>query len=134
MALDEDTIRLAKGKNLATVVTLMPDGQPQAQLTWIDTDGENLLVNTEPERQRFKNVQRDARITVLIHAADNPWDWSEVRGRVAGTVEGQPARDHIDELSRKYLGTEYPNPIGPSGRVVLKVAPDKVNTPAAMGR
>ena len=28
MALDEDTVRLAKGKNLATVVTLMPGGRP----------------------------------------------------------------------------------------------------------
>ncbi len=32
MPLDEDVIRLAKGKNLATVVTLMPSGQPQALL------------------------------------------------------------------------------------------------------
>jgi len=40
MALDEDVARLAKGKNLATVVTLMPSGQPQALLTWVDTDGE----------------------------------------------------------------------------------------------
>jgi hypothetical protein len=31
---------LATGKNPATVVTLMPDGQPQALLTWVDTDGE----------------------------------------------------------------------------------------------
>ncbi len=29
MALDEDVVRLAKGKNLATVVTLMPNGQPR---------------------------------------------------------------------------------------------------------
>ena len=40
MPLDEDTVRLAQGKNLATVVTLMPDGQPQALLTWVDSDGE----------------------------------------------------------------------------------------------
>ena len=46
MALDEDTVRLAKGANLATVVTLMPDGQPQALLTLVDTDGEHILVNT----------------------------------------------------------------------------------------
>jgi hypothetical protein len=38
MSLDEDVVRLAKGKNLATVVTLMPSGQPQALLTWVDTD------------------------------------------------------------------------------------------------
>ena len=133
MALDEDTVRLAKGKNLATVVTLMPSGQPQALLTWIDTDGDTLLVNTEPQRQRSKNVARDPRVTVLIHSADNPFDWSEVRGHVTETVTGDQARRHIDELARKYTGADYANPVGPHGRVILKVAPDKVNTPALLG-
>jgi len=128
MPLDEDTVRLAKGKNLATVVTLMPNGQPQALPTWIDTDGEHLLVNTEPVRQRAKNLARDPRITVLIQSSDNPWDWSEVRGHVVQTIGGTAARQHIDELSKRYMGTEYRNPIGPGGRVIFKIAPDKVNT------
>ncbi len=132
MALDDDVVRLAKGANLATVATLMPDGQPQALLTWIDTDGEHLLINTEPQRQRVKNIRRDPRITVLIHANDNPWDWAEVRGKVVDTTGGQEARDHIDALSRKYVGTDYQNPIGPEGRVILRVAPDKINTPARL--
>ena len=134
MPLDEDTVRLARGKNLATVVTLMPDGQPQALLTWVDTDGEHLLVNTEPQRQRSRNLRRDPRITVLIHSDQDPWDWSEVRGRVVDTVDGSEAREHIDKLSRKYVGTDYRNPIGPQGRVILKIAPDKVNTPKSLGR
>jgi PPOX class probable F420-dependent enzyme len=98
MPLDADVVRLAKGKNLATVVTLMPDGQPQALLTWVDTDGEYLLVNTEPQRQRARNIRRDPRITVLIHSTEDPWDWAEVRRRVIGTETGEPARKHIDEL------------------------------------
>jgi len=134
MPLDEDTVRLAQGKNLATVVTLMPDGQPQALLTWVDSDGEYVLVNTEPQRQRARNIRRDPRITVLIHSAEDPWDWSEVRGRVAHTVGGAEAREHIDKLSRKYAGTDYRNPIGPQGRVILKIAADKVNTPRSLGR
>lgn len=134
MPLDEDAVRLAKGKNLATVVTLMPSGQPQALLTWVDSDGEHVLVNTEPQRQRAKNVSRDPRITVLIHSADDPWDWAEVRGRVVDTATGEEARKHIDELSRKYVGTDYRNPIGPQGRVILKIAADKVNTPKTRGR
>ena len=134
MALDEDTIRLAKGKNLATVVTLMPSGQPQALLTWVDADDDYVLVNTEPQRQRARNVRRDPRITVLIHSGDNPWDWAEVRGHVAETVTGDEARKHIDELARKYTGKDYAAPIGPEGRVILKVAPDKVNTPRLLGR
>lgn len=134
MPLDEDVIRLAKGKNLATVVTLMPSGQPQALLTWVDTDGEHVLVNTEPQRQRARNVARDPRITVLIGNGDNPWDWAEVRGHVVETVTGDEARRHIDELSRKYTGQDYAPPVGPQGRVILKVAADKINTPRLLGR
>jgi PPOX class probable F420-dependent enzyme len=132
--LDADVVRLAKGKNLATVVTLMPDGQPQALLTWVDTDGEHVLVNTEPQRQRARNIRRDPRITVLIHSADDPWDWAEVRGRVVGMEAGDQARKHIDELSRKYVGRDYRNPVGPQGRVILQIAADKVNTPATVRR
>ncbi len=134
MALDPDTVRLAQGANLATVVTLMPDGQPQALPTWVDSDGDNILINTEPQRQRGRNVARDPRITVLIQSGDNPWDWSEVRGHVASTIGGDQARAHIDILSNRYLGQDYANPIGDQGRIILVVAPDKVNTPKSMGR
>jgi len=134
MPLDEDVARLAKGKNLATVVTLMPSGQPQALLTWVDADDEHVLVNTEPQRQRARNVRRDPRITVLIHSSDNGYDWAEVRGHVVETVTGDEARNHIDELARKYTGQDYAAPIGPEGRVILKVVPDKVNTPRLLGR
>ena len=133
MALDEDVARLAKGKNLATVVTLMPDGQPQAQLTWIDHDGENVLVNTEPQRQRSRNVRRDPRVTVLIHSATDGQDWAEVRGHVVRTIDGLEARDHIDAVSQRYLGHEFRAPVGPHGRIILVVAPDKVNTPRRLG-
>jgi PPOX class probable F420-dependent enzyme len=129
MPLDPEAVRLAKDANFATVVTLMPNGQPQALLTWVDTDGEHLLVNTEPVRQRARNVKRDPRITVLIVAKDNPWDWAEVRGRVVETIGEPRAREHIDELSQKYLGKNYENPIGPEGRIMLVIAADKVNTP-----
>jgi len=134
MQLDADVVRLAKGKNLATVVTLMPNGQPQALLTWVDTDGEHILVNTEPQRQKARNIRRDPKITVLIHSADDPWDWAEVRGHVVETITGEQARQHIDELSRKYVGSDYRNPIGPQGRIILKIAADKVNTPTAVRR
>jgi PPOX class probable F420-dependent enzyme len=134
MPLDEDTVRLAQGKNLATVVTLMPDGQPQALLTWVDSDGDYLLVNTEPQRQRARNVRRDPRITVLIHSDSDPWDWSEVRGRVVDTVGGSEAREHIDKLANKYTGADYRAPVGPQGRVILKIAADKINTPRSLGK
>jgi len=132
MPLDPDVVRLAQGKNLATVVTLMPDGQPQALLTWIDTDGEHLLVNTEPQRQRTKNVARDPRVTVLIVNHDDDFDWAEVRGHVVATADGDEARAHIDKMAHKYTGADYAMPIGPQGRVILRIAADKQNTMASV--
>ena len=89
------------GANLATVVTLMPDGRPQAQYTWIDTDGEYLLVNTVPVRQRYKNLQRNPRITVLI-PGDHPWDYAEVRGHLVDTV-GRPGGPRPHRLPRQEI-------------------------------
>lgn len=66
---------------------------------------------------------------MLIHSADNPWDWAEIRGTVTDTIDGDRARQHIDDLSRKYVGTDYQAPIGPGGRIILEVTPDKINTP-----
>lgn len=128
MPLNEDLVRLAKSANVATIVTLMPDGRPQAQLRWVDTDGAVLLVNTEPQRQAARNVARDPRITVLVRDENNAYDWAELRGHVVETVGGAEARAHIDELAHKYTGADYKMPIGPEGRVILRIAPDRVVT------
>ncbi len=72
MPLDADVVRLAKVRTLATVVTLMPDGQE--------------------------------------------------------------ARDHIDDLSRRYVSRNCANPVGPDGRVIYTIRPDKINTPKSLGR
>jgi hypothetical protein len=66
-----------------------------------------VLVNTEPQRQRARNVSRDPRITVLIRAEGSQYDWAEVRGHVIKTITGDEARRHIDELSN--TGQDYAN-------------------------
>jgi PPOX class probable F420-dependent enzyme len=121
--LDETIKRLAtEGKNIAAVTTLMPDGTPQTTPVWVDADDEHILLNTEVHRQKFRNVTRDPRITVTIWDAVRPFEYSELRGQVVDTVTGPEARDHIDQLSQKYVGNDYANPIQ-SERVILKVAP-----------
>ena len=65
---------------------------------------------------------------MLIHSRHDDHDWAEVRGHVAGTVTGEEARRHIDELARKYTGRDYAAQVGPHGRVILQVAADRVNT------
>lgn len=125
MPLSDAVTELARGKNFATVTTLQADGSPQSGLVWVDTDGTHLLINTESERQRTRNVRRDPRVSVLIVDAANPYHTAEVRGRVVEIVEGDEARAHIDTLAHKYTGADYRNPIS-SPRVILKIAADRV--------
>jgi PPOX class probable F420-dependent enzyme len=112
---------LARGQNFAALTTLLPGGHPQTQVMWVDADDDHLLVNTEVHRQKFRNVERDARVTIMIWDKEDPYRFVEVRGEVVEKVKGPEARKHIDELSHKYRGGPYRTPIR-SERVVLRVA------------
>jgi PPOX class probable F420-dependent enzyme len=126
VALDEELVRLASGPNFAMLTTLFPDGSPQTQVMWVDVDDEHVLVNTEVHRQKFSNVERDPRVAVTVWDAESPYRYVEVRGRVVGTVRGDEARRHIDGLSRRYRGRDYPAGNITSERVILEIAPDRV--------
>jgi PPOX class probable F420-dependent enzyme len=89
---------------------------------WVDADGEYLLINTEVHRQKFRNVERDPRVTLMIWDKEDPYRFVEVRGDVVEKVKGPEARKHIDVLSQKYRGRPYQTPIR-SERVVLRIAP-----------
>ena len=120
--LDPAVIELARKPNFAALTTLLPNGYFQTQPMWVDADDEHLLINTEVHRQKFRNVERDPRITVMIRNESNPYHYAEVRGEVVEKVRGPKARAHIDELSLKYLGRPYDNPVQ-SERVILRIAP-----------
>ena len=76
---------------------------------WVHTDGERLVVNTEVHRQKFKNVERDPRVTLTIRNEQDPYHYAEARGRVVETVRGQEARDHIDHSSRRSITARTTN-------------------------
>jgi PPOX class probable F420-dependent enzyme len=115
-------LELARGQNFAALTTLLPNGHPQTQVMWVDADEQHLLVNTEVHRQKFRNVERDPRVTVTIWDMEDPYRFVEVRGEVVEKVKGQEAREHIDELSLKYRGKPYQTQIQ-SERVVLRITP-----------
>ena len=83
------------------------------------------MIYTETHRRRFKNLQRDPRITVLIRDEDDPYRYAEVRGEVTETITGPEARAHADKLARKYTGQDYPDDAVKSERVILVVTPQR---------
>ncbi len=119
------TVELARGANYASITTMLPRGNFQTQLIWVHTDGERLVVNTEVHRQKFKNVQRDPRVTLTIRNEQDPYHYAEARGRVVETVTGPEARAQIDQLSQKYHGQDYNPDDIKSERVMLWIVPER---------
>lgn len=125
MTLDADLKAMATGQNYAAFTTLGATGQRSTHMMWVDADDEHLLVNTEVARQKFKNVSRDPRVTVMVIDAASPSRYIEARGHVVDTVRGDAARSHIDALAWRYTGANYAYPVG-SDRVTLRIAVDHI--------
>ena len=126
MALDPDLKDLAQARNFAALTTLMPDGHPQTQIMWVGADDEHVIIDTQLDRQKYRNVLADPRVTVTVFDADNPYRYVEARGRVARTQDGAAAAASIDELSRKYTGGDYG--MGPTdSRVILFIDVERVH-------
>ena len=108
------------------LATLMADGQPQVNPVWCDYDGKYVRINTARGRQKDRNMTKRAKVTVLLVDPQDVYHWVEVRGHIAEITENG-AREHIDQLSRKYTGKDYVLQQPDQVRVIYKIEPDKVN-------
>jgi PPOX class probable F420-dependent enzyme len=121
-------VELMQSPNPCFVTTLMPDGSPQTTETWVDTDGEHVVINTVKTHQKTRNIERDPRVSVAICDAADPSRYYAVRGHVTSiTTEG--GAEHIELLSERYSGGPYPWYGGRDQvRVILTITPDKIHS------
>jgi PPOX class probable F420-dependent enzyme len=122
--LDERVRGLAQGANFGAFTVNLPSGRAMTHVVWVDALDDELLVNTEVHRAKFRAIERDPRVTLTIWDATDPYSFAEVRGSVARTTRGPGARAHIDALSRKYRGHDYDGSGITSERVILHIAPE----------
>ena len=123
--IEEKVKELAQGPNFATISTILPSGRIQTHVMWVDADDEHIIMNTEIHRQKYKNLEREPKTTVVIWDRENAYRFAEVRGKVVDRVTGPEARVHIDKLSRKYTGRDYNEKMIQTERVMLKIEPDR---------
>ncbi|HYM85053.1 MAG TPA: PPOX class F420-dependent oxidoreductase [Candidatus Dormibacteraeota bacterium] len=86
------------------LTTLLPGGQPQSSLVWVDFDGECPLVNTTLERSKGRCLTEDPRLSLLVVDPDDTSRFIQVRGVAELVFDG--ALEHLDALTRRY--TRHP--------------------------
>jgi PPOX class probable F420-dependent enzyme len=82
------------------LTTMLPDGQPQSSLVWVDHDGECARVNTTLQRQKGRNLLASPKLSLLVVDPGNTGRFIQIRGDAELVTEG--ALDHLDALTGKY--------------------------------
>ena len=118
---------LAKGKNFGSISFHLPNDAISTHVMWVDADDDHVLINTEVHPAKYMAIEANANVTVAIWSSENNYAYGEVRGTVTGEVRGSDAQAHIDALSQKYSGTDYPGEIQ-SERVILQITPVRQRT------
>ena len=127
--LPDSVRRLIEAKTYANVATLMADGSPHVTQTWVDHDGDLVLINTFEGSQKHKNVVRNPKLALDVCDPTSPFNVAMIRGRVKEvTFDG--AEDHIDRMAKKYLGQDKYQMRKPGmRRVLIKIEPTHVMAP-----
>ena len=126
--LTEEILALLRQPSTCYIATLMKDGSPQVTQTWVDTDGEHVIINSVQGYVKIKNIKRDPRVTVVVSAPDNPTRYFQVRGRVIRvTTDG--GTEHIEKLAQKYTGKPYAWYGGREQvRMIIVIEPEKITS------
>jgi PPOX class probable F420-dependent enzyme len=122
--------RLLDSAPHAHVVTLDPDGAPQASLAWVGVEGDELVLATLSDQRKLRNLRRDPRIVLSFEGpGSNPIGLREylvISGRARVTEGGAP--ELLQRLAHRYLGPEVvfpPMPNPPAG-YVTRVTVDRI--------
>jgi PPOX class probable F420-dependent enzyme len=117
------------------LTTLLPSGQPQSSLVWVDFDGECPRINTTLERSKGRCMAADPRVSLLVVDPDDTSRFIQVRGTVELVFDG--ALEHLDALTRRYTphpcfyGHVYPiERCEQDSRVIGRIHPGRVTLDA----
>ena len=91
------------GKHNAILATIKKDGSPQLTPVWYRWDGERFWVSITTERAKYKNIQREARISLCI-------DDAATSTTVIATGKARLTKDNLwadtQKIVERYRGAE----------------------------
>jgi PPOX class probable F420-dependent enzyme len=89
----------------ATLVTVMPSGQPQATVVWCGLEGPYVMLSTMRGFQKERNMRARPKVSLVVVDPDSSGRWIEVRGTVELIDSGALA--DLDELTALYAGVAH---------------------------
>ncbi len=110
----------------ASLGTIRPDDTVQVNPMWFEYDGEHLRFTHTNQRGKFRNLQRNPSMSLLLIDPDEPLRYIELRGRLVEAID-DPEGDFYVRLGRRYGNPDQQPPPDKADRVILVMGIEKVN-------
>ena len=100
-ALPQSHADLLERPLFAHLATIRPDGSPQSSVMWFAWDGQRARFSHTSNRQKYRNLLADGRVSFHVQDPDNAYRTLEVRGRVE-SMDADPDAAFYRSLQRRY--------------------------------
>jgi PPOX class probable F420-dependent enzyme len=98
--------------------TIRPDGTVQVNPMWYEFDGESVRFTHTTFRAKYRNLQKNPAMSLLITDPDNPQRYLEVRGALAQVIP-DPSGAFFVRLGQRYGDPDSQPPPDRADRVIL---------------
>jgi PPOX class probable F420-dependent enzyme len=103
-----DVRALLDGPNYVHLATLRRDGSPRNWVVWSAIEGEHVLICTNTDSLKAKDMMRDPRVALSVADLENPYRMAAVQGRVVD-MRNDADNTVMDRIAHKYTSRPFPN-------------------------
>jgi PPOX class probable F420-dependent enzyme len=126
VSIPEDLRPLLDRPLFASLGTIRPDNTVQVNPMWFEYDGEHLRFTHTTYRGKFRNLQSNPSMSLLVIDDEDPQVYLELRGRLVDVIN-DPTGDFYVRLGRRYGNRDQQPPPDKADRVILVMSVEKVN-------
>ncbi len=124
--------RFLATKEVVVLATVQADGSPLAMPVWLLYGPKALIMISEADTQKVRNLRRDPRVCVVAEAG-TPLDYRGViiRGRAEFLAESEERRGLVRAFLEKYhpaLERRWGGNAMPPDRVMFRIVPNRVQS------
>ena len=112
-------------KAIAYLATTLANGAPVIAPVWFGVIDDQIAIFSGASSLKARNMRARPQVSVVLQDPDDQYRYVQIRGRYVNSIE-KDARQYLDELSRRYVGKDYPESASGDG-VILLIQPERVN-------
>lgn len=117
-AIPADLVDLLERPLYASLGTVRPDNTVQVNPMWFEWDGTHIRFTHTSKRAKYRNLQANPSMTLLVIDPDIPQRYLEVRGELAEIVPDPEAAFFV-RLGHRYGDPDTEPPADKADRVIL---------------